>query len=126
MITAVAPLLTRLDFAILYSESEQGFITSDCPCVWFDPEAYKRPPLYRGPALMYETIEITLPISPSQCILLNRQGLNGYIKLDENAVRELNRRHRFYASKSFIVNNSGVDESWFDPGIEPEDSWERQ
>ena len=32
-------LLCKLDFAVLYTEDEIGFITSDSPCVWFDPEA---------------------------------------------------------------------------------------
>ena len=126
MIRTEAPLLAKLDFAILYTDAKQGFITTDSPCVWFDPEAYKRPPFYRGPALMYETIEITVPISPSQCILLNRQGLHGYIEVNENAVKEMNRRHRFHASKSYIVNQNNVDETWFNSGVEPEDSWEKE
>ena len=125
-IRTLAPLLEKLDFAILYADPLQGFITTDSPCVWFDPEAYRRPPLYRGPALMYETIEITLPISPSQCILLNRQGLNGYLEVNENVVKELNRRHRFHAYKSYVVNQGDVDEAWFGQGVKPEDGREKQ
>lgn len=123
MIRAVAPLLAKLDFSILYTDTKPGFITSDSPCIWFDPDAYKRPPLYRGPALMYETIEITLPISPTQCILLNRQGVNGYTYMPENSVKEFNRRVRFHSSESFVVNQNFVNEFWYDLGVEPEDSW---
>jgi hypothetical protein len=63
MINAEAKLLPRLDFAILYADANPGFITSDSPCIWFDSEAYKRPPMYRTPALMYETIEISLTLT---------------------------------------------------------------
>lgn len=126
MISAEADLLAKLDFAILTTDTQPGFITSDSPCGWFDPEAYKRPPIYRAPALMYETIEISLPISPSQCIFLNRQGYDGYHSVGKDLVNESNRRQRFNAATSFIVNQNHVDEMWFDPGHEPEDSWEKE
>ena len=126
MIEADAPLLANLDMAILCTESKPGFITSDRPCVWFDPEGYKRPPIYRGPALMYETIEITLPISPRQCILLNRQGVTGYIDIDDRAVDELNRMQRFQASEYYVVNQDSVKDYWFEMGEEPDNSWEKQ
>src|SRR5713101_5619201 len=67
--------LCKLDFAVLSTTDDIGFITSDHPCVWHDPEGYKRPPMYQSPGLIYETIQITLPISPEQCIFLNRQGI---------------------------------------------------
>jgi hypothetical protein len=128
-ITASTPLLCKLDFAILYTMDTIGFITSDDPCVWFDSKAYKRPPLYRSPALMYETIEITLPISPRQCFFLNRKGLKGYVFIDSFVdsllVDEINRRTRFSANEFFVVKKNQKRESWFDPGVEPEDSWEK-
>ncbi|MEE8428924.1 MAG: DUF4238 domain-containing protein, partial [Gammaproteobacteria bacterium] len=125
MIETVAPLLSKLDFAILCNDLDLGNITSDSPCVWFDPEAYKRPPIYRGPALMYDTIEITLPVTPKECIYLNRQGMRGFIDVPEAVVRDLNRRTRFQASEYYVVNQDRVDDIWFDPGIEPDDSWEK-
>ena len=75
---------------------------------------------------MYKTIEITLPISPSQCIFLNRQGFSGYIEVNESVVKDLNRTNRFHASNYYIMNQNKVDEDWFNPGIEPEDSWEKE
>lgn len=125
MIKTLAPLLNRLDFALIISEGEPGFITSDDPCVWFDSEAYKRPPLYRTPALMYETIEITLPISPRLLVLLNRKNLNGPIPISEFLTDELNRRTRFSADEYFIVNKKIKKAIWFDPGVEPNDSWDK-
>jgi Protein of unknown function (DUF4238) len=125
MIVAEAPLLTKLDFAIYETDDDLGFITSDHPCTWFDPEAYKRPPIWRGPALMYETIEISLPISPKQCILLNRCGIGGYREVGIGWVDDLNRRCRFRADEYFVARRNQTKPIWFDPGVEPADSWER-
>lgn len=125
MIRTITPLICKLDLAVFVTTDEIGFITSDHPCVWFDPESYKRPPLYRGPALMYKTIEITLPLSPSHCLFLNRQGIEGYIDVDQGIVDELNRRTRFEAENYFVVRRNALRQHWFDPGIEPDDSWEK-
>ena len=125
MIQTESPLLAKLDMAILTTDTKPGFITSDAPCNWFDPQAYTRPPLYRAPALIYETIEITLPVSPTECIYLNRQGISGYQKLSADATKELNRRIRFHASEHYIVNQEFVDDAWFEEKKEPEDSWDK-
>jgi hypothetical protein len=47
-IRVLAPLLMELRMTIYCTSQKPGFITCDESCVWFDPEAYKRPPLYRG------------------------------------------------------------------------------
>ena len=127
MISIETPLLFRLELAILQTgRATPGFITSDAPCVWFDPERYKRPPLFRAPGLGSPTIEVTLPVTPNAMILLNRQGLNGYHAIKEEAVEELNRRTRFHAHEHFVVNMNIKKDIWFDHGQEPEDSWEKQ
>ncbi len=124
-IKAEAPLLTRLDCAVVTSHSG-GFITSDKPCVWFDAEACKRPPMFQSPALMYESIEVTLPVSPRQVILLNRRGLSGYLPVPQRIVDELNRRTRFDCAEYFVNSTDATQRMWFDPGVEPEDSWRKQ
>jgi hypothetical protein len=127
LIRSQAPLLFPLDLAILTAvESSIPFITSDAPCVWFDPEGYKRPPLYQGPALMYETIEITLPVSPRQCVLLNRRGVDGYRETPDALVDEYNRRTRFHCVEYIVTNSSATRPIWFDNGTEPEDSWRKR
>ena len=125
-ITTLTPHLARLDFAVFTTDSELGFITSDYPCVWFDPEGYKRPPMFQGPALMYESIEITLPVSPDQIIVLNRRGLSGYFSANERLLDELNRRTRFNCAEYFVNNTQLTRPIWFDPGKEPDDSWRKQ
>jgi len=113
MIRAETPHLLALNLAIFTTQSSPGFITSDYPVVWFDPQAYKRPPMYRAPALMYETIEITIPITPNHCIVLNRQGRTGYVDIPDEAVFQMNRRTIHYAAEQFIVNQDTYDENWF-------------
>jgi hypothetical protein len=74
-VSTIVPLLAKMTYlTILCTESVPGFITGDEPVVWFDPEAYKRPPFYQSPALMYESIEITLPISPRSMMFLGRKN----------------------------------------------------
>lgn len=126
MIASLTPLLCKLDIAILETFSKPGFITSDDPCVWFDPEAYKRPPLYQAPGLMYPSIEIRLPITPNYMILLNRRRIEGYFRLNESLTEEMNRITRFCSHEYFIVNKSVTKAIWFDPGKEPDDSWRKK
>ncbi|MFA6562308.1 MAG: DUF4238 domain-containing protein [Verrucomicrobiia bacterium] len=125
MIASAIPLLSKLDLAVFGTNDPIGFITSDNPCIWFDPEDYKRPPLYRGPALASKTTEITLPVSPQQCVCLNQHGLNGYFKATDELIDEFNRRTRFHACKSFIVCCNQTKPFWFDPGKDPDDSWDK-
>jgi uncharacterized protein DUF4238 len=125
MIQTMAPLLARLDGIVLETDDVQGFITSDYPCVWFDPEASKRPPLYQGVGLVYQSVEITLPISPRQLIMLNRRRVSGFAKVDGRWVDEMNRRTRFHCSKHFVSNTNATRPIWFDPGVEPADSWRK-
>lgn len=127
MVQTETPLLTRLDFLVLTSpEAEAGFITSDYPCVWFDPDAHTRPPFFQAPALIYRSIEITLPVSPRQTILLNRRGRSGYLDAPEAMVDECNRRTRFHCSEYFVSKSLDTKPIWFDPGVKPEDSWRKQ
>ena len=127
MIVSQAKLLSHMHMAIIGTTVKHGFITSDSPCVWFDPEAYKRPPLYRAIGLGYKTVEVTLPISPEQAIYISwNKEFNGYKEVNsEQAINELNRLTRCLCDKYFIVNKNIKKDIWFDPGVEPEDSWDK-
>lgn len=118
------PVLLQMDAAVLCTDDPLGFITSDHPCTWFDPEAYKLPPFYRSPGLRVKTIEVTLPISPQQCLLLSWQGFRGYIDATPLQVDEMNRRHRFHCRSQYVACR-GVDRSyWYQQGKMPDDAWE--
>lgn len=126
VVEMVTPMLAMLDMAVFRSSDENlPFITSDHPCVWYDSAAYRWPPLYRSAELGSKTIEVTLPISPRQIICLNRMRVAGYRDASTAVVDEFNRRTRFQADKHFVVNRNETKQFWFDPGVEPEDSWEK-
>ena len=125
-IEGVAPDMARLDLCIMKASDPVGFITSDNPCVWFDPEGYKRHPYYSGPALMYSTIEIWLPLSPSHLVFLNRRGIKGHEKISQQELDRFNRITRFESRDHYVVNSNISKDTWFDPGLEPEDSWRKR
>jgi len=115
--------LMPLDIVVMQTKARPGFITSDAPCVWFDPDAYKRPPMLQSPGLIYPKIEISLPVSPSLLVCLNRRGVHGYVNMrDEFVDAQINRRTRVHADQNFVVNRNMKVDIWFDPGVEPEDS----
>lgn len=128
--TTVPLLQSMTNLTILCTEKTPGFITSDEPVVWFDPEAYKRPPMYQGPALMYETIEITMPISPTRMMFLGRRNTSWpeYMNLDardldERLLNDLNRRTCRYAREKIVVSRNEFRPIWCENGEPPPDAW---
>lgn len=114
------PILAQMHLAVLCTDEPLGFITSDMPCVWFDPEAYKRPWPMNAPGLGWRTIEITLPVSPRQSILLSWWPMDGYFDITPEQVDDLNRRTRFMCDEHFIACRHEQRAVWFDPGTPPE------
>ena len=116
MIRIQLPWLTRMQLQVLTTDDDVGFITSDQPCVWFDPVAHLRPWPLQSPGLATKTIEITFPVSPDQLVLLTHNaGTPGYyLPIPQRIVDELNRRTRFLASRHFIVNRDSTKERWFE------------
>ena len=124
VLETVTPILMKMKMAILCTDDPVGFITSDNPCVWYDPESYKLPPFYRSPGLGKKTIEITMPISPKQCLLFSWQDMEGYLKIETEVVDTLNHRHRMLSKTHYIVNTNPitVNEMWFKSPPMPDDS----
>ena len=117
------PYLTQMSLAVLTTNSELGFITSDRPCVWFDPESHNRPLTLRGAGLGSPSTEITLPASPRQMLCLSWSDCSGYY--DDVSIRvvdDLNRRTLFYADEYFIVNCERTKPIWFDDGRSSDDA----
>ena len=125
------PLLAKMThMTIMCTEKTPGFITGDEPTVWFDPEAYKRPPIFQAPALMYKSIEITLPISPTRMMFLGRQnhGWPQYLNLDEfdpddMILDDLNRRTCRFSREKVVVSRNEFRSIWAEDGELPTDAW---
>jgi hypothetical protein len=126
---AELPHLIRMRSTILCTDSDPGFITSDAPVIWFDPDWYKKPPIYRSPSLSDPRLEITLPISPNQMLLLTHpqddEGVQPiqYLDVSETVVVEANRRLRFQSDKEFVASRAFIDPRWFERGTPPPDTW---
>lgn len=111
-----------LDITVLETTTSPGFITSDNPVVWFDPEGHKRKEPFQGPALIYPSIEISMAVSPRFSLLLHRRGINGYINLSSHGplaeaqvVNEANWRVQIEAKDSLVVSQNTILQRWFDP-----------
>lgn len=130
-IHTTVPLLFKLTHMTIFCTNKvPGFITSDDPVVWIDPEAHKRPPLYRAPAFMYKTIEITMPISPTRLMFLSRQksGLPEYCNIDtfdleDTLLNDLNRRTCLFAREKVVVSRNEFRPIWAHQGEPPLDEW---
>lgn len=127
MMISQVELLAQMHISIIGTNTSSSFITSDSPCVWVNPEIHKLPPFFRHVGLGQSKTEVTLPISPEQIILISWNEQNdGYMELNnDQAVEEYNRRTGCLCDKYCISNSNIRKGSWFDSGIEPEDSWEK-
>ena len=102
------PKLKLLDIAVFHTDDPIGFITSDNPCVWYDPNSDE-------PLLISDTIELSMPISPNRIVIFNKMGLTGYFKINPAALDTINQRTRTYALSKFVVNQNQVKDVWFGP-----------
>ena len=114
-----APVLFRMQMSILVSDDEFGFITSDRPCVWFNPRGI-------APGLAQKHIEVTLPLTPHHLLFISHTiGAAEYIDVDQNMLDETNRLTRAYCDEEFVSWKGETRQKWFDIGKEPDDSWEK-
>ncbi len=115
-VSAVTPMIFRMHLVIMETTEQPGFITSDTPCVWFDPAVYEDPQPFGAGGLISPTIEVTLPISPNQAVLFgNRLICDGlYLPItDRSLVDQINMRTRISAQEYFVVNCNKVRQCWF-------------
>lgn len=119
LLSAEVPILSQMQMTIYCTDDPTGFITSDDPVVWFDPEAPKRPPMFQGAALMYDSVEITMPLSPRHLVsIAHAPDMSLGIKPVEYAdawpqtVLAMNRRTVFYAEQSVVVSRDEYNPAW--------------
>lgn len=117
-----APLLFDMQMTVLITDDDAGFITSDTPCVWFNPNLYKFPPFYRSPGLGQPDIQVTLPLTPKYLLLLSHRSSPLYVNVNQEVVDEANRTTRFHSTEEFVSWKGETRAYWFEPGKEPSDS----
>jgi hypothetical protein len=121
----ILPALLGMNKSVLTNSDSLGFITSDAPSRWHDPTAYRRHPYERSVGLKHPEIQITLPISPRQCLLFTH-GQQGpaYMPISTEWVDALNHRHAYYAPSKIVTSTNEVRALWFKQGPVPADSWD--
>jgi hypothetical protein len=107
-----AEILAQMNIHILCTENTPGFITSDNPCIMFDPLYSSE---YLG--LGCPSIEVTLPISPKQLIIFfwgdrTQPCEYAYTLVKDEVVDDLNRRTRFFSEEYFVVNKNTKKDFW--------------
>ncbi len=106
--------------AVYEINTKPGLITSDNPCIWFDPAVANpnTPMTFYG--LGSRTLNIILPISPKQYISLEQHGPDGYIDLsnkpaiEEELVDPLNWLTVANADQFIVVNQKLFKERWLE------------
>jgi hypothetical protein len=112
----LGPEFLEMPFIIFHTENETGFITSDNPCVWYDPASLLIPPPLGAGGLVSPTLEITFPLSPSQLLVIASSLPTSGIYIDMNNIEhlnEINHRTRFFAKEYFVSNNPKIESIWF-------------
>jgi hypothetical protein len=114
MVPVLVPLLCAMNLTIIETNSTPGFITSDAPCVWFDPFAQLMPWPYDGHGLGSSSIEIMMPLSPQQAALLTWHIESGYRTIDDATVTEVNRSVHAHCYRSFVVSRQATNAGWLE------------
>ncbi len=108
MIDAALPALAKRNLCIFTTEDDVGFITSDHPCVWYDPNRIRRPTTLCSP-----TIEVTMPVSPSSLALLCWADVSAYEKGTPAELDNANRLQKFACEEYFVVRRNVIKSVWF-------------
>jgi hypothetical protein len=119
-----APLYFAMEMTILITDDPVGFITSDTPCVWRNPQAHTMPPFYRSPGLAQKDIEVSLPLTPQHMLLISHVRYPFYSRVGTDTVLEANRLARHYCTEEFVSWKGETDPRWFEKGEMPADAWE--
>lgn len=113
----VAPVLAQMTWAIVETSESPGFVTSDAPCIWFDPDLLEKPPPFGAGGLISPSIEISMPLSPRQSILFGHQLVASarYVPLQPGhpLVAHFNRRVCHFADEYVVANEDVTEKEWF-------------
>jgi hypothetical protein len=117
--------LRRMSKALIFSCENEYFITSDSPCFLHNPKAGSFPPMLRSPGFAQKDVECILPLSPDVAFIATWSDLKGVHVASKQNVDFVNRLIRFKCHEFFVTRNGVINDFWFDPGKEPDDSWDK-
>lgn len=110
----IANILMQMSVAFLCSKdpSKHWFITSDNPCVLFNPDLqWQR---FYGPGFGQKNIQLTLALSPGITVMFTWANFHGYSYVSGKNVEDmLNRMTRAHSDKSFISPYPRKKWIWF-------------
>ncbi|HLZ41697.1 MAG TPA: DUF4238 domain-containing protein [Candidatus Sulfotelmatobacter sp.] len=124
MLEVQAPMYFAMELSVFVANDELGFITSDSPCVWFNPTLHTLPPFYRSPGLGQSDIEVTLPLTPQHLLFISHRKHPFYMPVGQNVVDEANRLSRAHSDIEFVSWKGETRPYWFETGTMPDDAWE--
>lgn len=100
-LTEIAKIIFNMTWTFIHTTEKAWFITSDSPFNMRNPKSNS--PWY-GHGLMYQDIEVTIPLSRQICLLATwKKGLRPHIDVPQLVVEELN-HDRIEASDKFIIS----------------------
>ena len=107
-----ARLLQQMSLAILKAPPGLGFITSDNPVAWHDaaPSGQRR----RHLGLGHRSIEVSMPLTPQYCLILDHSGSDGTGDATQAAVDEINSRTLHQCQTCFIARSNSLVVNWVD------------
>lgn len=109
----LANILQQMKIAFLCSPNKlkYPFITSDDPCVLFNPDLqWQR---FYGPGFGQKNVQLTLPLSPEITVMFTWANYHGYGLLSKSEVENLNRMTRGHCDKDFVSCSSVKKRIWF-------------
>jgi len=109
----LANILNQMSIAFLCSPniSKYPFISSDDPCVLFNPDLqWQR---FYGPGFDQKNVQLTLPLSPEITAMFTWANYHGYGLLTGSDVENLNRMTRGHCDKEFISCSPKKKWVWF-------------
>jgi Protein of unknown function (DUF4238) len=106
-------ILKQMKIAFLCSRDPKGhpFISSDDPCVLFNPDLqWQR---FYSPGFGQQNIQLTLPLSTEVTVMFTWANYHGYGLLNGSEVENLNRMTRGHCDKEFISSSPHKKRVWF-------------
>lgn len=108
----IADVLTQMNLAFVCTDNiSSRYITSDDPCVMFNPDLQWQK--FYGYGLAQKSIELSVTLSPTTLAVFSWQNLRGYIHTTNSRVEDHNRMVRHHAYKYFLLNKPKTKFIWF-------------